>query len=68
MASKADDDLTASKTEGYKAGEKKTVEEYAKLGRSHRSSIKSRQSFIGRPQESTTHLIANLPLNRLYIL
>ena len=32
MASQADDDLTASKTEGYKAGEKKTVEEYAKLG------------------------------------
>ena len=33
MASHADDDLTASKTEGYKAGEKKTVAEYAKLGR-----------------------------------
>ena len=32
MASQADDDLIASKTEGYKAGEKKTVEEYAKLG------------------------------------
>ena len=32
MASQADDELTASKTEGYKAGEKKTVEEYAKLG------------------------------------
>ena len=32
MASQADDDLTATKTEGYKAGEKKTVEEYAKLG------------------------------------
>lgn len=27
-----DDDLVASKTEGYKAGEKKTLEEYAKLG------------------------------------
>lgn len=35
MASQADDDLTASKTEGYKAGEKKTVEEYAKLGEIH---------------------------------
>ena len=32
MASQ-DDDLQASKTEGYKIGEKKTVEEYAKLGR-----------------------------------
>ena len=32
MASNADDDLVASKTEGFKVGEKKTVEEYAKLG------------------------------------
>lgn len=31
-----EDDLQASKTEGYKLGEKKTVEEYAKLGRSMR--------------------------------
>lgn len=27
-----DDDLTASKTEGFKLGEKKTIEEYKKLG------------------------------------
>jgi hypothetical protein len=40
MASQADDDLTASKTEGYKAGEKKTVEEYAKLGPSQSSSLR----------------------------
>ena len=33
MASAADEDLVASKTEGFKVGEKKTVEEYAKLGR-----------------------------------
>lgn len=26
------DDLTASKTEGFKVGEKKTIEEYTKLG------------------------------------
>ena len=32
MASQGDDDLQASKTEGFKVGEKKTVEEYAKLG------------------------------------
>lgn len=32
MASQ-DDDLQASATEGYKIGEKKTVEEYAKLGK-----------------------------------
>ncbi|CAF9928383.1 MAG: hypothetical protein HETSPECPRED_006820 [Heterodermia speciosa] len=37
MASHADDDLTASKTEGYKAGEKKTVEEYAKLDQNDES-------------------------------
>ena len=27
-----EDDLVATKTEGYKAGEKKTLDEYAKLG------------------------------------
>ena len=32
-----EDDLQASKTEGYKLGEKKTVEEYAKLGRCYRN-------------------------------
>ena len=32
MASQAEDDLVASKTEGYKPGEKKTIDEYAKLG------------------------------------
>ncbi|KAL9120296.1 MAG: hypothetical protein Q9187_003149 [Circinaria calcarea] len=31
MASQAEDDLVASTTEGFKVGEKKTVEEYAKL-------------------------------------
>jgi len=31
MTSHADDDLVASKTEGYKPGEKKTMEEYSKL-------------------------------------
>jgi len=39
MASHGDDDLVASKTEGYKVGEKKTVEEYAMLGRSHRKTV-----------------------------
>jgi len=33
MSSSADDDLQASTTEGFKVGEKKTVEEYAKLGK-----------------------------------
>ncbi|KAL9128683.1 MAG: hypothetical protein Q9217_002676 [Psora testacea] len=36
MASQ-DDDLQASKTEGYKIGEKKTVEEYAKLDQNDES-------------------------------
>ena len=34
MASNIDDELAPTKTEGFKLGEKKTVEEYARLGRS----------------------------------
>ena len=34
MASQGDEDLVATKTDGFKVGEKKTVEEYAKLGES----------------------------------
>lgn len=34
MASQGDEDLVASKTDGFRVGEKKTVEEYAKLGTS----------------------------------
>lgn len=34
MASQAEDDLEASQTQGFTVGEKKTVEEYAKLGES----------------------------------
>lgn len=33
MSGQGEDDLQASKTEGFKVGEKKTVEEYAKLGK-----------------------------------
>lgn len=32
MPTQGEDDLQASTTEGFKVGEKKTVEEYAKLG------------------------------------
>lgn len=32
MSGHNDDELVASKTEGYKLGEKKTVDEYTKLG------------------------------------
>ena len=35
MASHGDDDLAASQTEGYKAGQKKTLEEYQNLGKWH---------------------------------
>lgn len=37
MASQGEDDLQASKTEGFKVGEKKTVEEYAKLDQNDES-------------------------------
>lgn len=39
MAHQGDEDLVASKTEGFKLGDKKTVEEYAKLGESPNSTI-----------------------------
>jgi hypothetical protein len=32
MASRGEDELAPSKTEGFKVGEKKTLDEYAKLG------------------------------------
>lgn len=34
-----EDDLTATKTEGFKVGEKKTIEEYTKLGKSGLSAL-----------------------------
>lgn len=34
MADHHEDDLAASKTEGFKVGEKKTIEEYTQLGMS----------------------------------
>ncbi|MCJ1335394.1 hypothetical protein MMC09_000663 [Bachmanniomyces sp. S44760] len=37
MASQGEDDLVASKTEGFKVGEKKTVEEYAQLDQNDES-------------------------------
>lgn len=47
MASHADEDLVATKTEGYKAGEKKTIDEYQKLG-----------EFWGFPRRSPRETIA----------
>jgi hypothetical protein len=41
-----DDDLTPSKTEGFKVGEKKTIDEYKNLGRTNSIPISlRRQSF-----------------------
>ena len=37
MASKAEDDLQPDTTDGFKVGEKKTVEEYAMLGKTYSS-------------------------------
>ena len=46
MASQgAEDDLAASKTEGYKIGEKKTLDEYTKLGMSRRNYLVSSTSL-----------------------
>ena len=49
MASAADEDLVASKTDGFKVGEKKTVEEYAKLGEPTVHSSYSTSSVVRPP-------------------
>ena len=46
MASQGEDDLQASTTEGFRVGEKKTVEEYAKLGECMKLSISDDKPFI----------------------
>ena len=45
MASQGEDDLQASMTEGFKVGEKKTVEEYAKLGECMKLRFCERHTF-----------------------
>lgn len=47
MADHHNDDLTASKTEGFKVGEKKTIEEYKQLGMS--MSVNSRTCICSLP-------------------
>lgn len=44
MSGQGEDDLQASHTEGFKVGEKKTVEEYAKLGECMKLSFDDRPS------------------------
>jgi muconolactone delta-isomerase len=66
MANQGDDDLQASTTEGFKVGEKKTVEEYAKLGkwdnwgRNQLQYMVYRIAFISLYQESHP-VVACLP-------
>lgn len=66
MASQ-DDDLQASATEGYKIGEKKTVEEYAKLGRPHilgmASQIEDSFNWISRTLTAFLERLCHCPDN-----
>ena len=73
MASQGEDDLQASTTEGFKVGEKKTVEEYAKLGQCMKLSFRT-TDFI-RSRIRTQHCSPTMPSLRriksvqdLYIL
>lgn len=50
MANQGEEDLVASKTEGFKLGDKKTVEEYAKLGEPRASGPSD--SFIHSPEST----------------
>ena len=59
MASQAEDDLQASTTEGFKVGEKKTVEEYAKLGQSN--PLMNRLSSKIKAQEHQCRLLSSIP-------
>ncbi|KAL8921240.1 MAG: hypothetical protein Q9208_005851 [Pyrenodesmia sp. 3 TL-2023] len=47
MASAGDEDLVASKTDGFKVGEKKTVEEYAKLVDQNDESLNRWKASLG---------------------
>ncbi|KAI4170060.1 MAG: hypothetical protein LQ343_005200 [Gyalolechia ehrenbergii] len=47
MASAADEELAASKTDGFKVGEKKTVEEYAKLVDQNDESLNRWKASLG---------------------
>jgi hypothetical protein len=44
-----DDDLVASQTEGFKVGEKKTIEEYTKLGMLRLYALLFHASLSGNP-------------------
>ncbi|KAL8772675.1 MAG: hypothetical protein Q9209_002336 [Squamulea sp. 1 TL-2023] len=63
MASAGDEDLVASKTDGFKVGEKKTVEEYAKLERELRHSVISLTAQIDQNDESLNRWKASLGIS-----
>ncbi len=50
MPGQGEDDLQASTTEGFKVGEKKTVEEYAKLGKWDKRRRGQLQYMVYRPK------------------
>ncbi|MCJ1275859.1 hypothetical protein MMC21_003663 [Puttea exsequens] len=55
MASQGDDELQASKTEGFKVGEKKTVAEYAKLDQNDES-LNRWKASLGISSSPTLHV------------
>lgn len=65
MASAADEELAASKTDGFKVGEKKTVEEYAKLGKLVGSHIHTVVHYVTCVRGNCR--LAHLPSSPCYI-
>ncbi|KAL8811238.1 MAG: hypothetical protein Q9200_001965 [Gallowayella weberi] len=57
MATAGDEELVASKTDGFKVGEKKTVEEYAKLGELSSDSTSSMERQLRRSVISLTNRV-----------
>ena len=64
-----EDDLQASKTEGYKIGEKKTVEEYAKLGRRrfHLCLLSTQTSTLLLVKCSPIHVMTSMPFTLIFV-
>jgi hypothetical protein len=56
-----EDDLVASKTEGFKIGEKKTIEEYTKLGMSRLYTLPFHCSLSGNSSLHSGSLVNPLP-------
>ena len=56
-----DDDLTVQKTEGFKVGEKKTIDEYQKLGMCRRFDLFFRVNVGMRGYSRCRSLILPIP-------